>query len=80
LPHSDSSESLLHICHTCCYFQLCGGRSPAIKMYENNSFESTTTKHCLLHRQALADTVICELENRSNQRIIDVKPASLEMR
>jgi uncharacterized protein len=50
----------------CDYFKLCGGRSPAIKMYENNSFESTSTKHCLLHRQVLADTVITELKTLSN--------------
>jgi uncharacterized protein len=48
--------------NSCQYFKLCGGRSPAIKMYENGSFESTTTKHCLLHRQILADTVISSIK------------------
>lgn len=53
----------------CDYFKLCGGRSPAIKMYENNSFECTTTKHCLLHRQTLADTVVDELSKLSYLQI-----------
>lgn len=42
---------------SCDYFKLCGGRSPGIKMYENNSFESTVTQHCMLQRQLLVDTV-----------------------
>lgn len=32
-------------------------------MYENNSFESTTTKHCILQRQVLIDTVTNALVN-----------------
>lgn len=46
----------------CDYFKLCGGRSPSVKMYENKSFESTETKHCLLHRQTMANVIISELQ------------------
>lgn len=56
--------------NTCNYFKLCGGRSPAVKMYENNSFESTTTTHCLLQRQTLADIVINELQELTSKNIL----------
>lgn len=53
---------------SCNYFKLCGGRSPGVKMYETNSFHSTETKHCILHRQTLTNVVINELK-----QVVDLK-------
>jgi uncharacterized protein len=50
--------------NSCGHFKFCGGRSPGIKMYETNSFESTVTKHCKFQRQMLVDTVINTLAER----------------
>jgi uncharacterized protein len=44
--------------NSCGHFKFCGGRSPGIKMYETNSFESTVTQHCKFQRQMLVDTVL----------------------
>lgn len=41
----------------CEYFSICGGGSPANKIYENGSFESTETMYCKVHKKALIDLV-----------------------
>jgi uncharacterized protein len=46
----------------CAYFAVCGGGSPANKLFENASFASTETLHCRLSRQAVVDVVLEGLE------------------
>jgi uncharacterized protein len=41
----------------CTYFEFCGGGSPSNKYYENESFETTETTHCLFTQKILFDLV-----------------------
>jgi uncharacterized protein len=43
---------------TCRYFGVCGGGSPANKVYENGSFNSTETMKCRLQIQALTEMLL----------------------
>jgi uncharacterized protein len=43
---------------TCRYFTVCGGGSPANKVYENGSFDSTETMKCRLQVQALTEMLL----------------------
>jgi uncharacterized protein len=46
----------------CDYFGVCGGGSPANKVFEHGTFASTQTLKCSLQTQALVDVVLAELE------------------
>jgi uncharacterized protein len=48
---------------TCAYFAVCGGGSPANKLYENGSFESTETFYCRMQKKANIDMVLDKLES-----------------
>lgn len=52
---------------TCEYFDFCGGGSPANKMYETGSFETTETIACQLRQQVLHDLVVNKLIAYSKQ-------------
>lgn len=47
---------------SCQYFSVCGGGSPSNKLFENGTFGSTETLHCLLSKQAVAGVLIERLE------------------
>ncbi len=46
----------------CEYFHVCGGGAPANKLYENGSFDSTTTMYCKYTTQIPIDIVLKFLE------------------
>jgi uncharacterized protein len=48
---------------SCPYFSVCGGGSPSNKLFENGTFDSTETLHCLLSKQAVADVLLERLEH-----------------
>jgi len=48
---------------TCDYFIFCGGGSPANKLSENGTFNSTETTLCKLKIKATTDVVLAHLEN-----------------
>jgi uncharacterized protein len=48
----------------CDYFQVCGGGSPANKIFENGSFASTETMHCRLARQEITKFVLKLIDGR----------------
>ena len=47
---------------TCEYFTLCQGGSPANKLFENGSFDSTETLFCRLSKKAVVDVVLGRME------------------
>lgn len=49
---------------SCRYFFLCGGGAPANKLYENGTFNSTTTGYCKARIQIPADLVIDAVEDK----------------
>jgi uncharacterized protein len=49
----------------CSYFVVCGGGSPANKVFENGSFATTETMKCSLHTRALVDVFLESLSLRS---------------
>lgn len=54
----------------CRYFRWCGGGSPANKLFENGSFDSTETMFCRLTRQSVLEETLLALER--------TLPASIE--
>lgn len=48
---------------TCGYFGVCGGGSPATKLAENDTFESTETVSCRLGIKAITDVLLDHVEN-----------------
>jgi len=46
----------------CPYYRVCGGGSPSNKVFENGTLASTTTRHCRVSRQILAEVVLAKLE------------------
>jgi uncharacterized protein len=42
----------------CGYFAICGGGCPSNKYFENGTFESSVTRNCALHVQALTDVLV----------------------
>ena len=72
-------ESGIHLCQsTCDYFAVCGGGSPARKLSENGTFESTETMHCRLRVKAVGEAAINYLELRHGGA--DVRGASILQR
>ena len=55
-------EAGIKKCSSCPYFGLCGGGAPSNKYFENGSFDSTETVHCLLSKRVLAEVVLDRLE------------------
>lgn len=51
-------EGFLLCKKNCVYFDFCGGGAPSNKFFENGSFESTETIHCVLNRQTLVDLLL----------------------
>lgn len=47
----------------CQYFSLCGGGAPSNKLYENGTFNSTTTNFCLYSKKLLVDSFLGEIEH-----------------
>jgi uncharacterized protein len=47
----------------CQYFSVCGGGTPANKVFENGSFASTETLHCRLTKKRVADFVLGAVES-----------------
>jgi uncharacterized protein len=43
---------------TCSYFDLCGGCFPSNKYYENNTFDSSETKHCKYFVKGNVDSIL----------------------
>jgi len=50
----------------CKYFSVCGGGSPANKIFENGTFDSSETMHCRLHVQTLAEVVLNKIETAAS--------------
>ncbi|NNG70096.1 GRRM system radical SAM/SPASM domain protein [Rhizobium laguerreae] len=49
----------IDICRKSCgYYQMCGGGTPANKLFENGSFVSSTTMFCEMHRKAPIDAAL----------------------
>lgn len=46
----------------CSYFRLCGGGSPANKLFETGTFRSTETMYCRLSRQSVLDVALEDIE------------------
>lgn len=54
-------------CRTSCqYFSICLGGSPANKLFENGSFDSTETLFCRLSKKAVIDVVLGKMEREFN--------------
>jgi uncharacterized protein len=51
---------------TCQYFSICLGGSPANKLFENGSFDSTETLFCRLSKKAVIDVVLEKIEREYN--------------
>ena len=49
---------------SCAYFDLCLGGAPVNKLAELGTFAGSETLHCRLSHQAIADTVLLQLETR----------------
>ncbi|MDG2990640.1 GRRM system radical SAM/SPASM domain protein [Candidatus Synechococcus calcipolaris G9] len=47
---------------TCDYFPVCGGGAPSNKYWENGSFASTETLHCLYTQKILTDLILTDVE------------------
>jgi uncharacterized protein len=55
------------LCKTSCeYFSICLGGSPANKLFENGSFDSTETLFCRLSKKAVIDVVLGKMEREYN--------------
>ena len=64
-----SIQSGINQCkETCKYYSLCGGGSPPAKYYENGTFDSAQTLHCLTSTRLIVDMLIKEHANTLNQR------------
>ncbi|UKO99143.1 cyclophane-forming radical SAM/SPASM peptide maturase GrrM/OscB [Nostoc sp. UHCC 0870] len=48
--------------HTCPYFSVCGGASPANKYFENGLFESSETIYCRYSTKILTDIILEDIE------------------
>lgn len=48
---------------TCDYFSLCGGGAPSNKYWENGTFASTETLHCLYTQKILTDLILADVEH-----------------
>jgi uncharacterized protein len=59
--YRDITEGVNACARSCAYFDLCGGDSPAAKLFENDSFESTDTLYCQLRVQALGELLLQHL-------------------
>jgi uncharacterized protein len=51
---------------SCQYFSICLGGSPANKLFENGSFDSTETLFCRLSKKAVIDVVLGKIEREYN--------------
>jgi uncharacterized protein len=51
---------------SCQYFSICLGGSPANKLFENGSFDSTETLFCRLSKKAVIDVVLGKMEREYN--------------
>jgi uncharacterized protein len=51
---------------SCQYFSICLGGSPANKLFENGSFDSTETLFCRLSKKAVIDVVLEKIEREYN--------------
>jgi uncharacterized protein len=51
---------------SCQYFSICLGGSPANKLFENGSFDSTETLFCRLSKKAVIDVVLGKMESAYN--------------
>ncbi|HXQ04800.1 MAG TPA: cyclophane-forming radical SAM/SPASM peptide maturase GrrM/OscB [Bradyrhizobium sp.] len=51
---------------SCQYFSICLGGSPANKLFENGSFDSTETLFCRLSKKAVIDVVLGKMEKAFN--------------
>ena len=61
---SEEVLSGVQLCQSQCeYYELCGGGSPANKLTENGTMNSSFTTHCQLTVQELAEVVMTKLEN-----------------
>jgi len=49
---------------SCAYFDLCLGGAPVNKLAECGTFAARETLHCRLSHQAIADTVLRQLETK----------------
>jgi uncharacterized protein len=53
---------------SCAYFDLCLGGAPVNKLAEQKTFACSETLHCRLSHQAIADSVLLQLETNLNTR------------
>jgi len=63
---SEISAGLSRCAESCSYFGICGGGSPANKIYENGSFASTATIKCRLQVCVMADLLLDLAASRSS--------------
>ena len=61
--HDDIQRGIAKCRDTCQYFSVCGGGTPANKLAENGTFDSTETMNCRLTIQALCDVVLEGVES-----------------
>jgi uncharacterized protein len=55
----------IEICRASCdYFNLCGGGTPSNKLFENGSFKSSETMHCVLTKKKVTDFLLSVIESK----------------
>jgi len=53
----------VEMCRASCeYFAVCGGGTPANKMFENGTFASSETLHCRLTKKRITDFMLAAFE------------------
>jgi len=70
LQNSDNLKAMMaeintgvELCRASCeYFAVCGGGTPANKVFENGSFASSETLHCRLTKKRITDFVLAAFE------------------
>jgi len=68
--NSEVQSGVARCKETCDYFVFCGGGSPANKLSENGTFNSTETVLCKLKIKATTDTVLDHLEKHTQAESI----------
>jgi len=53
---------------TCLYYEWCGGGSPANKLFENGTFDSSETMFCRLARQGVLEETLASIERQLDDR------------
>jgi uncharacterized protein len=69
LQFDDIEAGVKRCSANCAYFQWCGGGSPANKLFENGSLDSTETMFCRMTRQGVLEETLSALEKWLEPRV-----------